>query len=177
VTSRYAVEHLGVTTAVGIEIVPTEAEYAARVMDAVHVLDIEKEEIPYPDGYFGCILFADVLEHTVDPWDVLRRSRRLLSPDGVVIASIPNIGHITTVAKIIFDRFEYQDWGLLDRTHLRFFTRHTVRGLFRESGYEVLHMSRNYLSGIRFTALRLMTLGLMKNLHTYQHLVVARPLR
>lgn len=78
--------------------------------------DVETMELAFPPGYFDCILYADVLEQLRDPWALLRRLRLLLSPIGVLVASIPNLRHACVLAKIIFDRFEYEPSGILDRT-------------------------------------------------------------
>ena len=94
-----------------------------------------------PDGpgvRFDCIVFNDVLEHLVDPWAVLRDTVRHLAPGGTVVASIPNVRNARTVARLVVrGDWTYVDMGVLDRTHLRFFTRRTVRALFEDSGYEV----------------------------------------
>ncbi|WP_162799341.1 class I SAM-dependent methyltransferase [Nocardioides sp. 616] len=96
----------------------------------------------YPDalvevpGAFDCVSFNHVLEHMVDPWLALRTTRERLSPGGYVVGELPNIRY----APFLFDlavrgRFEYSDSGLLDRTHLRFFTRSSAQGLFESTGY------------------------------------------
>jgi SAM-dependent methyltransferase len=87
---------------------------------------------------FACIVFNDVLEHMVDPWSALRRARDHLRPDGVVVASIPNVRNARTVFDLVVrGRWTYVDMGVLDRTHLRFFTKNSVDSLFRDSGYSV----------------------------------------
>ncbi len=174
-TAHYAKQMLGVAEAVGVEYVATVAEHAAQHLDAVFVGDIEHMELPYPDGYFECILCADVLEHLRDPWEVLRRLRRLLSPDGVLIASIPNIRHLSVLAKIIFDRFEYEPSGILDRTHLRFFTRHTIEQLFSTTGYTAEIIGCNRSRSWKTAALTVATLGMARPFLIVQYLVVARP--
>lgn len=76
---------------------------------------------------FDCVVFNDVLEHMVDPWDVLRHTHSMLTPTASVIASIPNIRHVSVLAPLaIKGRWDYRDTGILDRTHLRFFTRASV---------------------------------------------------
>jgi 2-polyprenyl-3-methyl-5-hydroxy-6-metoxy-1,4-benzoquinol methylase len=88
------------------------------------------------DERFDVVTFLDVLEHLVDPWEALRRARELLKPDGAVVAAIPNVRHFQVLLPLLVGgRWEYQESGLLDRTHLRFFTRLTMLDLFATSGY------------------------------------------
>lgn len=87
---------------------------------------------------FDCIVFNDVLEHMVDPWNALRQARAHLEPGGAVVASIPNVRNARTVFDLaVRGDWTYVDMGVLDRTHLRFFTKATVRALFAESGFAV----------------------------------------
>ena len=87
---------------------------------------------------FDCIVFNDVLEHMSDPWEVLRKSHAFLTADGAVIASIPNVRYLPVVARLLLKGdFTYADTGVMDRTHLRFFTRKTSCDLFESSGYDV----------------------------------------
>lgn len=93
------------------------------------------------DTRFDCIVFNDVLEHMADPWTTLRTSLAHLSPNGVVVASIPNVRHIKVVTNLVFrGDWTYTDMGILDRTHLRFFTADTIRSLFSDSGFSVCRL-------------------------------------
>lgn len=86
---------------------------------------------------FDVILMGDVLEHLVDPWDALAYSRSLLTSDGVVVASIPNVGAWPVRTAIARGSFDYADHGLMDRTHLRWFTRQTARELAHRAGFVI----------------------------------------
>lgn len=90
-------------------------------------------------GYlFDCIVFNDVLEHMVDPWSALGCAQAYLTPDGSVVASIPNVRNARTVFGLaIRGDWTYVDMGVLDRTHLRFFTKSTICDLFNKAGYDV----------------------------------------
>jgi len=80
----------------------------------------------------------DVLEHLPDPWTVLRQAHGLLNPGGVVVASIPNLRYFPVLKDLVLrGEFEYQRDGVLDRTHLRFFTRKSIGRLFEDTGYSV----------------------------------------
>jgi 2-polyprenyl-3-methyl-5-hydroxy-6-metoxy-1,4-benzoquinol methylase len=90
------------------------------------------------DVRFDCIVFNDVLEHMVDPWEALRKSSGYLSPTGTVVASIPNLRYLPVVARLLLKGdFTYVDSGVMDRTHLRFFTKKTMIELFKSCGYNV----------------------------------------
>lgn len=86
------------------------------------------------DERFGCISFLDVLEHVTEPLAMLAKARSLLTADGCVIASIPNVGHWSIVADLLEGRWDYAPAGILCITHLRFFTRHGIAALFAEAG-------------------------------------------
>ena len=86
---------------------------------------------------YDVVIFSDVLEHLKDPWTTLKRTRELLTDDGKIVASIPNVAHWSVRWDLLRGKFLYQDEGLLDRTHLRFFTVSTIRDLFESTGYSV----------------------------------------
>lgn len=94
-------------------------------------------ELPldYPENYFDYVITADVLEHLVDPWRVVANIRPHLKDGGTVIASIPNIMHVSVMRDLLNGRFRYQEAGILDRTHLRFFTLTEIDSLFAGAGY------------------------------------------
>lgn len=125
----------------GVEPVPTAAALAREGLDDVHVGGADD---PLPEGWPrpDCVVFADVLEHLVDPWATLRRVRTLLAPGGALVVSIPNVLHHSVVADLARGRFDYQDAGVLDRTHLRFFTAATARELVEHAGFRVERMER-----------------------------------
>ena len=95
-------------------------------------------ELDLPPGYFDCIVFNDVLEHMLDPASALALARALLSSGGCVVASIPNIRQFPTVWKLVIrGEWEYQESGILDKTHLRFFTRLSIMRLFQGAGFAI----------------------------------------
>lgn len=89
-------------------------------------------------GAYEAIIFGDVLEHTRDPEAILREARRLLVPNGRVIVSLPNVTYIMVRLRMMFGIFNYADSGILDRTHLRFFTRKSARELLARAGYRMV---------------------------------------
>jgi 2-polyprenyl-3-methyl-5-hydroxy-6-metoxy-1,4-benzoquinol methylase len=127
----------GVARIIGIEPDGDDADRARGVYD--RVLNTTLEDVP--PGEFGAefdaVLFGDVLEHLVDPSEALVRVRPWLADRGVVVASVPNVGHWSIVADLLAGRFEYVPYSLLSGTHVRHFTRATVTDLFEASGYRV----------------------------------------
>jgi 2-polyprenyl-3-methyl-5-hydroxy-6-metoxy-1,4-benzoquinol methylase len=91
-------------------------------------------EIPALEGQFDAIVYADVLEHLVDPLRVLSEIDRHLAPEGLVILSVPNVAHLYIRLLLLCGRFDYVDRGILDRTHLRFFTARSLRSLLANAG-------------------------------------------
>jgi len=132
----------------GIELSPESAESARRYCDRVVVGDAETLDLARTlDGaHFDAVIFADVLEHLREARTVLNRVRPLLAEGGVVIASIPNVAHASVRLALLAGEFRYREAGLLDRTHLRFFTRESIQDLFEASGYFVTHWLRRRLS-------------------------------
>jgi SAM-dependent methyltransferase len=128
----------------GIEFCPEAAEVARQPCARVIVGDAEHLDLAQALGEtrFDAILFADVLEHLREPGLLLRRVRPFLGVGGAVIASIPNIAHGSVRLALLNGEFRYRDTGLLDGTHLRFFTRETIEELFEEAGYAVTHWLR-----------------------------------
>jgi glycosyltransferase involved in cell wall biosynthesis/GT2 family glycosyltransferase/predicted O-methyltransferase YrrM len=122
---------------VGIEIHPQVAESARQHLSRVITGDVETMELPFPDGYFDCLLMGDVLEHLVDPWNTLQKLVRVLNPAGTVVASVPNVRNLGVVKKLLEGSWTYEEWGILDRTHLRFFALKDMLSLFEQAGLEV----------------------------------------
>ncbi len=120
-----------------IEADPAAARTGASVCERMLVADLNRD-MPDLDGPFDVILCADVLEHLVDPATVLRRLNRHLAPQGLVVVSVPNVAHLWIRLLLLSGRFEYGDRGILDRTHLRFFTARSLRRLLDEVGLAVV---------------------------------------
>lgn len=125
---------------VGVEIDADYAERAVPFCSTVHTMDIEAA----PAGFFAanadadCWVFGDALEHLRDPWRLLAEIRRHLPLGGQVVACVPNVQHWSVQARLACGVFRYEDEGLLDRTHLRWFTRSTLIELFAATGFRVV---------------------------------------
>jgi SAM-dependent methyltransferase len=122
---------------VGIENDRSLAEKAKNYYDVLHHADIESFDFPYQE-HFDVILFADVLEHLRDPDVVLRRALAALRPDGQVIISVPNVANIFVRLSLLFGKFGYADRGIMDRTHLRFFTLKSLRRLVGDCAFRIV---------------------------------------
>ena len=121
---------------------------------------------------FDCIIFNDVLEHVVDPWSMLARAADHLTRDGTVVASIPNVRFIGVVRNLVFrGLWNYADWGVLDRTHLRFFTRASIETLFADAGFTIDRLTP--INPIRVRAAGLLV-GRFRDMRFPQFAVVAR---
>jgi GT2 family glycosyltransferase/tetratricopeptide (TPR) repeat protein/2-polyprenyl-3-methyl-5-hydroxy-6-metoxy-1,4-benzoquinol methylase len=121
----------------GVEVQKEAAEAARPRLDQVWNTDVEQLDAAFAPGYFDTIVCGDVLEHLRDPDRVLRRARGWLRPDGRLIASIPNVRHHSVVRGLLAGNWTYEPAGLLDRTHLRFFTRREVEKLFYRAGLTI----------------------------------------
>lgn len=183
--SRVLRERRGCTV-VGVELVPEAAEQAERWCERVIVGDAEilDYETLLGEDRFDAITFADVLEHLRDPGELLRRVRPFLDEDGAVIASIPNIAHGNVRLALLAGEFRYRQTGLLDDTHLRFFTRDGVRELFEQAGlyvhqwlYKRLGIGVTEIASpeLPFTAELRAWLERDENSTVYQFIVRARP--
>lgn len=130
-----------------------------------------------PPRQFDAIVFNDVLEHLVDPWSALRESKSFLTDGGMVIASIPNVRHYSVIKPLVVSgRFEYQDAGLLDRTHLRFFTFTSSVDLFESTGFRVTHVSHERITSSGSAAKLLSLLGQVTVPFRARHIAIAATL-
>jgi methionine biosynthesis protein MetW len=134
------------THVVGIELNEVAADEARRRIDEVITGDIDDWDSiagRLPQEPFDCIICADVLEHTRDPWGTLSKLAGLLTPGGRIIISLPNVGHVNTLLNVfVLRRFPRRDRGIHDDTHLRWFARKDVRDLARGAGMTIVERVR-----------------------------------
>ncbi len=172
---------------VGVELDPAAAALARERLDRVVGGDIEQVEPGFSPGSFDAIVCGDILEHLRDPDRLLRRARSWLAADGRLIASIPNARHHSVVRSLLEGNWTYESAGLLDRTHLRFFTRREVEKLFYRAGFAIDDLRWVGSPGddlqtggpgeVRVGRLQLVGLSNadVDEFRAYQYLVVARP--
>ncbi len=132
------------TRYVGVELFPDAANKARDVVDALIVGDIEQPEVftqlreTQGGRGFDALIFGDVLEHLRDPWRLLTDLRPMIAPGGVCSICIPNVSHWSLLEQQFRGRWDYADAGLLDRTHIRFFTLDTVIDMLSKAGWTTL---------------------------------------
>ena len=124
----------------GIELFEDAAKEASKVAYKVFSGDFNEVYKLLPKNYFDCIIFNDVIEHFQDPWISLTNTKDILTKNGVIVSSIPNFRYIGNLTEIISSAdFKYKpEGGILDKTHLRFFTAKSMKRLFDECGFEVI---------------------------------------
>ena len=170
-TGYFLKRDFGVKEIVGIEVNEAVKEEAKKKLDQVIITDIEELELSFEDNYFDCILLADVLEHLYDPWTILQKVYPLLKESGFILASIPNIQHWSILLKLISGKWDYTNTGILDVTHIRFFTEYSIKRMFIDAKYAI---ERNYRSmGKIVCFLNLITLKLFNNFLTFRYLILA----
>ncbi len=141
-------------TYIGVE-KHAEAACSARMsgqVDRVIENDLETVEpetlgLSEEQPSIDCLVFGDVLEHLVDPWATLTRLSRLVREGGQVLACIPNVQHYSVIVSLLRGQWDYQDEGLLDKTHLRFFTRSGIQNLFAKAGLRVFDIQPRWWPG------------------------------
>jgi methionine biosynthesis protein MetW len=171
----------------GLELSSDAAARARQRLDAVVEADLDElEELPFERGGFDAMVFGDVLEHLRDPHRLLRALRPWLADDGVLVCSIPNVGHWSVVLPLLTqDRWPYADAGLLDRTHVHFFTLAEAELMLRDCGFAIesaatTNPAQSPPPAVDHLARFLAALGTdadlaRRRLTAYQYLLVARP--
>jgi O-antigen biosynthesis protein len=122
---------------IGIENNKIAAEEARKHLDEIVEGDIQTTEIPFVKSTFDCIIYADILEHLTNPEATLLKLKPYLKPDGYIICSIPNMRHYTAILQLLLHGWEYKDFGLFDKTHLRFFSLNSAITLITHLGFKI----------------------------------------
>lgn len=126
-------------------------------------------------GPVDTLMFLDVLEHLVDPWSVLEHFSRHVPVGGHIVASIPNVRHISVAGALLFrNKWTYTDAGLLDRTHLRFFVRETAIELMTLPGFKILSVEMSPIGSRLFKPINTLTFGAFRSLFSNQYFIVTR---
>jgi 2-polyprenyl-3-methyl-5-hydroxy-6-metoxy-1,4-benzoquinol methylase len=124
----------------GIEYMESHALEAQKVLDKVFIGECEKFIEDLPDNYFDAIYFNDVLEHLFDPYKVLEKMKQKLTTKGRIISSLPNIRYHSALKMLILNKdWKYEDSGVMDHTHVRFFTKKSIERMYNNLGFKILH--------------------------------------
>ena len=161
----------------GIEMNEAAATIAAQKLDHVMCAPFDSS-LNLPSQSFDCIIFNDVLEHLVDPFAALVYSKTLLQDGGVVIASIPNVRCYYNIVNLLDHKnWEYVDYGILDKTHLRFFTYRSILSTFNRLGYRVecIEGINPLPPRLKFTIYNWLLFKQIDDMRYIQFAVVARP--
>jgi GT2 family glycosyltransferase len=126
----------------GVECNENAAKFAKSFAE-VYIGAIENSYLEYPEKFFDFILLPDVLERLCDPWCVIKRLHKYLKDGGVIIASFSNIMHYSVIQSLLQGRWKYEETGILDKTHLRFFTLYEIVDMFSQNGFLVKNVLSN----------------------------------
>jgi len=148
-------------------------------LDKIITGDIEMMDSQFNESYFDYIIFGDVLERLINPYKVLNQYKKLLKDDGYIVASIPNIKYFSVLLKlVIFDEFRYTDCGILDKSHLRFFTKKEIIKMFKNEGMKIIYVKSNFwrpiqiINDLFFNLLNKLLPG--RSFFTIQYIIKAR---
>lgn len=122
---------------IGVEINPEVAEIARGRLTEVITANVEEIDLPFSNDSFDALILSEVLEHLIDPWTTVEKLAKLVKPGGIVLASSPNISHYTVIGRLLKGQWHLTDRGVMDRTHLRWFTPQTFKTLFEGADFEV----------------------------------------
>ena len=158
----------------GIENQEEAAGIARGNIDELIAGDVENLKLPFEPGYFDCVVYGEILEHLKDPWKVLREHVYYLKKGGWCIASIPNIAHYSIIKGLLSNKWEYKPSGILDKTHLRFFTINGIRKMFKDAGYTIEEEKKYIRASKSKKLLNKLLLGRISYLLTEQYLIKGR---
>lgn len=161
-------------TVTGLEIIESNFVVAASVLHSAHLGDIESMNMTVLGTGFDYVIFSDSLEHMLEPQMVLESMKAILAKDGRLLISMPNVRNFRVTVPLLFsDQWEYQDEGLLDRTHLRFFTRTSISNLLLRCGYEIEQIYCDLPKSSKVGMLNIFTFGLLQRHLTSHYFIKA----
>ncbi len=136
----------------GIDYSVNSIKKAKTKLTKAEVFELENYKVPFEKEKFDVIIFADVLEHIRYPERTIADFKKILKDDGIIIASIPNVANINIRWNLFWGNWNYKDWGILDKTHMRFFTKKTIKQLFNDQNYKIIKITST--PGANFIFLR-----------------------
>lgn len=164
-------------TVIGIETHAESVVNAKQNITKVIEKSVEDKELlaSLQEEQFDYIILGDVLEHLLDPWEVLQQLEKTLAPNGKMVISLPNVQHLETLVHLVFKgKWPYEPSGLYDRTHLRWFTLKNIEDLTTQANLNIVKLHRvsrfrAYKGGFPFIARVFKKLGMFKNFFTFQY--------
>lgn len=161
----------------GVELEPSIAKLAEKNLDRVLIGPADKCLEGLEDSRFDCVIFNDVLEHMAFPEILLNDLKRVLKENAVIVGSIPNIRYFPIFLSYIWSAdWKYAEYGVLDRTHLRFYTGKSLNRFFKIAGYRVLEIQGiNPTPGLRALLLRVLSFGFFEDTKFEQYAFVVVP--
>jgi 2-polyprenyl-3-methyl-5-hydroxy-6-metoxy-1,4-benzoquinol methylase len=161
----------------GIELLDDDGKKAEKQLDKVIIGDVNVVMHDLPDNYFDCITCNDVLEHLVDPYTVLSTLKAKLTSQGVIICSLPNVRYWDNLRNLLLRKqWKYMDHGILDRTHLRFFTELSIKDMFESLGFDIVKMEGiNPSHSSNLKLFNFLTFGALSDAKYLQFACVVRP--
>jgi 2-polyprenyl-3-methyl-5-hydroxy-6-metoxy-1,4-benzoquinol methylase len=155
----------------GVEI--NESAYQAAKINLDNVLkgNVESIDLKYPDNFFDVVIMGDVVEHLISPVDTINKIMPFLKIGGTIYITVPNVRHWSVIKNLLFfDLWEYDTWGILDFTHLRFFTKKSITNLFQRNNIYVKSASRMIQKKSKSSYFNFLTLGIFSGFlasHTF----------
>jgi len=148
------------------------------LIDSIFFGDIEYATLPFDDKYFDVIIFGDVLEHLVNPWDVIDKQKKLLKDGGTIIVSLPNIRYFKAMYKVFFQgSFRYEERGIFDKTHLRFFCKKDMLELMENNKLKLVKVYPSFKirsNARKIKILNFITLGLLSEFLASQYIIIVQ---
>ena len=162
----------------GVEIDDMSARIASKNLHRVINKDAIESLTIIPDNYFDCIILNDVLEHLYDPFNLIVKLKTKLATSGVVVISIPNVRFWNNLRNLVwYGEWEYKEAGILDFTHLRFFTYKSLLKMFKRSGYEILRIDGlRPTHSTKFRVLNFLLFNRLSDAKFHQYVCVIKPI-
>lgn len=162
----------------GIEINNTVANEASKKLHKIIVGDALKVIDDAPNYYFDCIFLNDILEHLINPEELLVKIKKKLNDTGIVIFSIPNIRYVSVLKELLIDKqFRYTNKGIMDKTHLRFFTEKSIKEMLTKCDYEIIKFKgvNPIKTSWKFNMVNMILLGNLSDIKYHQFAGIVRP--
>jgi 2-polyprenyl-3-methyl-5-hydroxy-6-metoxy-1,4-benzoquinol methylase len=171
---RILIEQKKAVELVGVEIFEPAAREAIKCYKTVHIGDIEELNMDY-NNYFDLVICGDVLEHLKEPFEVVRKIHCWLKKGGRIICSVPNVRYWRIWRDLVFrGNWEYTKEGILDQTHLRFFTTRSFKKMLTDASFVVEYEDMRIAIGPKQQAFNRLTFGVFKEFLGIQMLISAR---